>query len=215
MVELATGREHAGLAGLYHQGAQSITVLTAPAALLLCFFADGVIFMWTGDERLARNTGPILSLLALGTFLNGLMGMPYHLRLAHGWTSLTVKVNTIAVLIFIPSIVWAVPRYGAVGAAWMWVALNCGYVLSTAHFMHRRLMPGDKWRWYLFDVLLPALGAAGALLLALALRPARFDDRLEWFWYLAGSGIMALAGSLMLADRMRTRCLAMVFPRQA
>jgi hypothetical protein len=47
------------------------------------------------------------------------------------------------------------------GAAWAWVALNVGYLLSTVHFMHRRLLVGEKWHWYASDLAMP-LGAAFA-----------------------------------------------------
>jgi len=50
--------------------------------------------------------GPVRSvaLAALGTLFNGLMGIPYMLQLAHGWTSLTVKVNMVAVGVLVPAI---------------------------------------------------------------------------------------------------------------
>src|SRR5450759_1558403 len=129
MVELSTQDNQTTLVSVYHQGAQFVTVLTAPAVILLSFFAGGVVFMWSGDAGLAENTAPILSALVLGNFLHGLMHMPYQLQLAQGWTSLTIKTNIIAVVVLIPAIFWVVPRYGGVGAAWIWVALNAGYVL--------------------------------------------------------------------------------------
>jgi O-antigen/teichoic acid export membrane protein len=93
--------------------------------------------------------------------LNGFVGVPYQLQLATGWTSLTVKLNVTAVSVLTPALFVVIPRYGAIGAAWIWVVLNLGYLLFYTHFMHRRLLPGDKWRWYRQDVLLPA--AAGGL----------------------------------------------------
>lgn len=215
MVELSIGQEEARLVALYHQGAQLVTVLTAPAALLLVFFAGGVIFAWSGDARLAENTAPILSVLALGTFLNGLMWMPYQFRLAHGWTSLTLKVNTVAVLIIIPAILWLVPRYGSVGAAWIWVVLNCGYVLISIQLMHRRLIPDEKWRWYFADVLLPVCGAGGVILLSEVLQPAGYQGRIAWLTFLLISGALALATSALLAERIRARCAGKMIRREA
>ncbi|MBK6533618.1 MAG: hypothetical protein IPF99_29740 [Deltaproteobacteria bacterium] len=37
--------------------------------------------------------------------------------------------------------------------------------MSVVQLMHRRLLKGEQWRWYLSDVLLPG---AGAVLVALA-----------------------------------------------
>ena len=143
MVELFTLESQTELASIYHQGAQLVTVLTAPVLILLSFFAGGVIFTWSGDAALAEKTSSILSILVIGTFLNGLMYMPYQLQIAHGWTSLAIKTNVVAVVL-IPAIFWVVPRYGAVGAAWIWLILNAGYVLVAIHFMHRQILPKEE-----------------------------------------------------------------------
>lgn len=76
------------------------------------------------------------------------MWIPYQTQLAHGWTSLTVRINIVAVAIIVPAILWATPRYGAEGAAWVWVALNTSYLLVGIHFMYRRILTREKWRWY-------------------------------------------------------------------
>jgi O-antigen/teichoic acid export membrane protein len=210
MVELSTQEDQRGLVAVYHQGAQLVTVLTAPVVILLSFFAGGVVFMWSGDVRLAENTAPILSALVIGTFLNGLMWMPYQCQLAHAWTSLAVKTNLVAVALLIPAIFWLVPQYGAVGAAWIWVALNAGYVLISIQFMHRRLIPNEKWRWYFADVLLPVAGATGVMVLAKVFEPASFRSRLYWLAFLLVTAALALATSTLLADRIRPRLLTVM-----
>ena len=207
MVELATRDDQAALVSVYHHGAQLVTVLTAPAVLLLSFFGGGVVFMWSGNADLAKNTAPILSALVIGTFLNGLMWMPYQCQLAHGWTSLAIKTNIVAVIVLIPAIFWIVPHYGAVGAAWIWVGLNAGYVLISIQFMHRRLIPGEKWRWYFADLVLPIFGTIGVMLLAQPFQPAGYQNRWHWFVFLLITGGFALAASTMLADRIRLRML--------
>jgi O-antigen/teichoic acid export membrane protein len=205
MVELASGENQAALVSVYHQAAQLVTVVTAPATVLLSAFAAGVVYMWSGNAELAQHTAPILSALAIGTFLNGLMWMPYQFQLAHGWTSLTLKVNVVAVAVLVPAIFWVVPRYGAAGAAWIWVALNAGYVLVDVQLMHRRLIPREKWRWYFSDVLMPVAGAIGIMLLALRLRPTTYGNRWQWFTFLSLTGVLALATSALLASTVRLR----------
>lgn len=205
MVELATRHDERALASLYHTSAQLITVLTAPTALVLSFFAPGVIWAWSGDPALAAATAPILSALVLGTFLNGLMWIPYRCQLAFGWTGLVVRANLVAVALLVPAIVWAVPRHGAVGAAWAWVALNAGYVLILTHFMHRRILPGEKWRWYARDAALPTGAALAVLLLAAAVQPHASAGRLTWVFFLAGAGGVSLLASLLAAGAVRRR----------
>jgi O-antigen/teichoic acid export membrane protein len=56
-------------------------------------------------------------------------------------------------------LVWAVPRFGAIGAASAWLLLNAGYLLVNAHFMHRRILHAGKWPWYRDAIAAPLFAA--------------------------------------------------------
>jgi O-antigen/teichoic acid export membrane protein len=214
MAKLAAQDNEAELVSVYHHAAQLLTILTVPLVLLVSVFAEGAVFVWSGDASLAEQTAPILSILIFGSMLNGLMVIPYMLQLAYGWTSFAVKVNIVAVLLLIPAILWAVPRFGSVGAAWIWVILNIGYILISIHFMHQRLIPGEKWRWYLHDVFIPTSGALGVVSLAMLFRPEGYENRWLWSVFLGCTGCGALAISATLADKIRSR-LFTLFGRNA
>jgi O-antigen/teichoic acid export membrane protein len=81
--------------------------------------------------------------------------MPYDVQLVYGQTDLLVKINLISVLIFLPSIVIMTPIYGAEGAGWVWVFLNAFYLFICAHFMYKRVLIKEKWRWYCVDLFVP------------------------------------------------------------
>jgi O-antigen/teichoic acid export membrane protein len=152
---------------LYHRGCQLLSTLAFAALAVVAFFSPEVLYAWTGSAAAAGHTALILSLLAVGTCLNGLMQLPYALQLAHGWTRLGLWINIVAVLVLAPLIYFLAIRFGAPGAAAAWIVLNAGYVSVGIPLMHRRLLRGEMWRWYGRDVALPL---AGALLVAL---PAR------------------------------------------
>jgi len=209
-IELSTQNDQPTLVSVYHHAAQLVTILSAPVVMLLIFFAGGAVFVWSGSASIADSTAPILSALILGTFLHELMIIPYMLQLAHGLTSLAVKVNAVAVVVLVPAIFHVVPRYGAVGAAWIWVALNAGYVLISMHLMHHRLIPKEKWGWYVADVLVPVCGPVGVVLLAQQFQPASYQDRWHWFIFLSLVGAGALLISTALADRVRSVMFATV-----
>jgi len=186
----------------YHLSAQLVTVLMGAAAIVLMIFGDRVLLLWTSDPVLTQQVTPIMTLLALGTLFNGLMWMPYQLQLAHGWTSLTLKVNSIAVAILIPAILWIVPAYGAIGAAWVWVALNAGYILFTIYFMHRRLLPTEKWRWYREDVAIPLVAATATAWLCRWVLPEDMG-RLGEFGVLLLSSACVLTAAALTAPIVR------------
>jgi len=158
--QLATQEDTAPLTRLYHEAAQMIAVLLIPATFVIVLFGRSLLMMWTGDALLADRTAPLLSLLGIGMLLNGLMGIPYTLTLAYGWPGFAIRQNLVAVMLLIPAVLWAVPRYGAIGAAWVWVLLNAGYLLIAAPYLYRRLLTREMWRWYGRDVGLPFAAAA-------------------------------------------------------
>ena len=148
LIELVAKSEHQKIIDTYHHTSQWLSAFLVPAVLVMVIFAEPLLYIWTGNIGLAKQAGPILALLALGTLCNGFMNVPYITQLAHGWTDLSVRINIVAVCFIVPAVLWAVPRFGAIGAAGAWFALNAGYVLIGIHFMHRRILPNEKWRWY-------------------------------------------------------------------
>jgi O-antigen/teichoic acid export membrane protein len=161
LTELVARKDVVALAVTYQRSCEWMAAVIVPPALLLAFFAQPALLLWTGDSHLADAAAPALSLLALGTLFNGLMNLPYMLQLAHGWTTLSVQVNALAVIVMAPAIIWAVPRFGPTGAACAWMVLNLVYVLVVAPLLYRRLLPAANWPWYAHAVAWPL--AAGAV----------------------------------------------------
>ena len=202
--ELVTRGDDKGLRTVYHQAAQIVTVLMGAAAIVLLTLSEIVLVVWTGDRLLSREVAPVLSVLALGTLLHGLMWIPYQMQLAFGWTTLAIRINVVAVIVLIPIILFTVPRFGAIGAAWSWVALNTGYLVFTIYYMHRRLLPTEKWVWYREDIFLP-LAAAGIVgLICRFFFPAELG-RTAAVGFLVASSVLVLAAAAAAAPSLRNR----------
>ncbi|MDB5822790.1 MAG: hypothetical protein JWR21_1494 [Herminiimonas sp.] len=145
----------AALSITYQHACEWLSAIIVPPALLLAFFAFPALLAWTGNPTLANSASTLVIFLSAGTLFNGLMNMPYMLQLAYGWTSLSIRTNVVAVALIVPMTLWSVPRYGAPGAALAWLTLNASYLVITAHFMHRRILPGGKRPWYFWAVAAP------------------------------------------------------------
>jgi O-antigen/teichoic acid export membrane protein len=164
--QLVVMGDTAGIHSAYHQAAQLVTVIVGSATAVLFLFSEQILVLWTSNPELSHTVAPIMSVLALGTFLNCLMWVPYQIQLAYGWTSLTVTINSIAVAILIPAIFVMVPIYGPIAAAWIWVILNGSYCLIGVHFMFRRILTTEKWAWYCWDVMLPLTAAVTVVIIS-------------------------------------------------
>ena len=165
MTECLARSDHGAVLATYHSASQWLAVVLIPASLVMAAFSEPLMIAWTGNRDLAERTAPLLSLLALGTMCNGFMHVPYMAQLAHGWTGLAVRINVVAVCIIVPVIIWSVPKYGVLGAAWSWLLLNAGYVLIGVHFMHRKILLAEKWKWYRDAVFRPLLVASVSVIL--------------------------------------------------
>jgi len=168
---LVADDDEAGLIQIYHLMAQAVAVLIVPAALVGATFSRRILEIWTGSPVTAGHTHTLMTLLLLGTALNGLMTPPYALSLAYGWTRWPFYLNLVALAIFLPALVLSALRYGGVGAAGVWLALNAGYVLIGVHTLHHRLLRSEKLRWYTHDVAIPAIAALAVVGAARILLP--------------------------------------------
>jgi hypothetical protein len=59
----------------------------------------------------------------------------------------------------VPAVIVFASKYGAIGAASVWLALNTAYVLIGVWLTHRRYLPGEAGIWYTRDVLPPVFAA--------------------------------------------------------
>jgi O-antigen/teichoic acid export membrane protein len=210
LVTLHSSDAHAATGALYHRGAQLVTAIAAPVAVLLAVYGEGVVYAWSGNPGLARDVGPILSVICLGTFLNCLIYMPYQLQLAHGWTGLAMRTNAVAALVLVPSLFIVVPRYGVFGASLVWFALNLGYVVIHVHLMHRRLLRHEAAAWYLADVGLPLCAAVLALIPLRFLMPHSLEGRGVWAVFLAFNLLLAIGATGLSVPTIRARVVAAI-----
>jgi len=166
LAELHASRSESTFAEVFHLGCQLVTVIVGTASLILVFYSHTLLLLWTTSELIAQQSSTVVSVYALGNFLNATLRVPYLAQLAFGWTSLAVKVNSLAVFAVVPAIVYAANNYGSIGAAWVWVLLNTGYLLIVSHLMFRRILCQHKLKWYIQDLLQPVVGAVAVLFLA-------------------------------------------------
>jgi hypothetical protein len=139
---------------------------------VLVLYPAELLLLWTRDPVLVANCSAILAVLALGNALNGMMGLPASLQFAHGWTQLVLLFNSVAVLLLAPLIYVMATRYGGLGAACVWLALNVGYVAVMLRLMHKRLLPGQLSTWFGRDFGAPFAAAFIAAGLCKLLIPA-------------------------------------------
>jgi O-antigen/teichoic acid export membrane protein len=178
---------------LYHQAAQLVSVVVWPAALVLALFAQPVLQLWTRNLAAPTQAGWIVRVLAISTALQAMMATPYNLQLAHGWTRLGAYQNAVSLVVLVPVMLLLASRYQAVGAASAWLMLMAAHLLITPQIMFRRILKGEKWRWYWRDVVRPMLAAGAVAVVGRLL----LSDKLPVQWLVAG--IVVVLGAACLS----------------
>jgi O-antigen/teichoic acid export membrane protein len=198
-----------GFVDLYHLGSQLVTVTGGVAGLMIAIFPDWIMTTWTANPKLAGEVAPILRWLALGYVFNLLMWMPYQAQLAYRWTSLAFKINVVAVIVLVPALLWAVPKFGPISAAVIWTILNACYVLIGLHLMHRRILQTEKWRWYVSDVAVPLAAAGACIGTARFLLTSPPPDRILQACLLIGIGGVACGIAIAFAPLLNAHVLSL------
>jgi O-antigen/teichoic acid export membrane protein len=188
----------------YHRGAQLLAMALVPAAALLIFFGQPILWLWTSDAELSLLTAPVLALLAAGCLFNGLAHIPYMLQLGYGWSGFALRLNIVSAAIYVPTLLLVIPRYGALGAATCWLLLNLGSLVVSVQLMHRRLLGSEKWRWYVDDFLIP-LAIAAVLVggFALVTTHTLSANRLREMALVGGAAFTAMCGSALTRKLVR------------
>lgn len=163
MARLQAQGDDAGLIALYRRATQMVAVIAVPACLVLAFFAEQVLWAWTGDVHAAAQAAPVLRLYAVGNGLLAMSAFPYYLQFAKGDLKLHLIGNALFLVLLIPSLVWATWRYGTVGAGYAWLLSNAVYFVVWVPLVHARFFWGLHSKWFFRDLcatVLPTIAVA-------------------------------------------------------
>jgi len=140
---------------LYHKACKLIAIFVFPVCLVLIFFMEDILRIWTKNPVTTEKACLMARILIIGSMLNALMVMPYNLIIAHGWTKFTIYQNIIAAIILVPLLFLWTNLYGALGATFVWVIVNAGYIIISQPLMHRKIMKNELGKWYWNDTMVP------------------------------------------------------------
>jgi O-antigen/teichoic acid export membrane protein len=197
MSELVAIDDTDKLIDLYRTGTRIFLAFFFPTAITAAIFANDLLYLWTGNEKLSTSTAPTVSLLLIGTALNGVMHFPYALQLAYGATRIAIGINLTLIIITVPITIILTKYYGAVGGAAGWAILNFIYVLVGTYLTHCSLLKGLGNKWLFGDVAVPL--SAAILIAGIGGKITRGGDYSHHEKLLIGTGLTFSAFVLTLA----------------
>ena len=176
-----------------------------PVSFVLIFFIRDILRIWTKSDTTTQHTYLLAQVLIAGTMFNALMVLPYNLIIAHGWVRFSIYQNAIAAVILVPMLFLWTNLYGALGATFVWLTVNAGYIIISQPLMHRRLLKSELKRWYWNDTFLPMIPS---LLIVLLIKVflQYFLPEVQLNLLLIG-GILAVAFAASILNMSDTRLL--------
>jgi O-antigen/teichoic acid export membrane protein len=169
--ELVARGDDRSLLALYRFSAQAGAALVMATAAVAAGFSYEILTIWTGDREIALIAAPIMSLLVIGTALNGLWKHTYSLQLAYGWTSLASRLSWLMVILSVPLLLATTAEFGGLGAAAVWLGLNAALTAFGIPLTHRKLLRGAEATWW-HDLAQPTIAAAATVIVLRSLIPS-------------------------------------------
>lgn len=168
--ELHALGDGAGLRREYYLSCRLAGWLIIPFALVGFFFAREIFYAWLGrtDDTLVL----VFRWLLLGVAGAGLMWLPAAFQQAQGWTRLHALMIAGALLLGLPCLWWAIRQWGTAGATVVWVLHGVSDVTLGLWLMHKRLLPGEFFKWYWTVIIQPFLLCLPIVVLSWLLMPA-------------------------------------------
>ncbi|MFZ4212947.1 lipopolysaccharide biosynthesis protein [Pantoea endophytica] len=139
---------------LYRYTTQAVAIFMAPLSITIACYAGPLLWAWTQKSQIVDEMSFVLSLYALGSGIQAICGLLYHLQYINGNLKLHMKGFTCFAVLLVPLNIWCAIHYGALGTGWLWLGQNIFYLVGWAWLVHRRFAPGIHFTWLTRDVML-------------------------------------------------------------
>ena len=103
-----------------------------------------------------------------------------------------------------------IPKYGVIAAAYIYLILHLGYFVISISLMHKKILPNEKLKWYLWDVLAPMFTVSiGVYIMHSALDLS--DSKIENLVCIGISFIIALLISFLTPPELRRETIKQIY----
>lgn len=209
MTRLHAEGKHDEMIQVYRNATQLVSVVAGSASLTIAFFAEELLYAWTGDKEIASNAAPILTLYALGNGVLAVSAFPYYLQYALGNLRYHLIGNLVTVITLIPTIIWAASEHGGVGAGWAWLSINSLYLVLWVGYVHHKIQPGLHLGWLSKDIL--GIYVPVILFLFLASSYMNYQTRQEAFFTLVVVSFIAILAAVVSSSVARKVIIQKLF----
>lgn len=172
-----------------------IVILVFSFMATITFHANELIWIWTGDDLLAKNGGVFLPVLAFSYAMLGLQVIPFIIAIANGYTKLNNILGIISLFVTIPGYWIATKKFGGIGAAYVFCVVQTIMTFIYLYFINRKFLKISNIDLFIKKLILPLIVAI-AIAYTFSLIPVTFAESrvlsLAWIGVLTGATVCSV-----------------------
>ena len=198
------------LHAMYRYGCRLLVLVTVPASLIICTFANDLLHLWQQSPDVVQKSSLVAALLILAQMMLALTYMAQALQVAYGWTRLLVISQALALLIMIPILVAMSFQWGIIGAASAVLLVLSAYSIIMTYIAHKSLLPEMALKWlakYIMPTAVVILAIIAAVKFAFANDGFSFSHSIAQIIVVS---ILSLIGATMLSGELKSSMLTML-----
>lgn len=192
---------------MYRKASHLVSVIVFPVAMILVFFSKQLLWIWTNNYQVSEQIYLVFSLYVLGNALLSVTAFQYLLQFAKGNMRLHMYGNIFFLIFLVPSIIFAVLKFGTVGAGYAWFFANIIFFLFWVPIVHHKFAKGVHAKWLIYDVGIPMLVSALATFIIIKIIP-HSSDRIHAAFLIGIAGVIVLSITALSSAVVRVRCIS-------
>ena len=188
---------------LYTDFTKCIVFISSLLSFFVIFNARNIIFLWTGDMKLADEAYLILIIYTIGYLFQSISGVSYFIQYASGNMNYHVRGSLYTVIIYLPLVYILSIKYGALGAGISWILINLIYLLIWVPYINSKIIPGNNINFFKNDIIRISLNIFIIFIPFYFLEYFVDNEYLHILFYLLASSILIFGISLYVLKDVR------------
>ena len=132
-----------------------IVYLIFPIVMVLCFYPQQIIYIWTGNVEASRQAGNLLPGYTFGNVFIALGSILYAFQVSVGVVRKHLQGNILLCVCYLPLLPITVSKYGALGVSLLWAGINILYFVFWNLHLLKSVTVTLYPKWIFRDCLLP------------------------------------------------------------
>ncbi len=184
---------------LFHKINLFVAILTFSMMANISFFSKELIWIWTGDIKLAENVYIYLPILAFSFSMLALQIIPYNISIANGYTKLNNILGLFSLIITLPGYWFATKNYGAIGAAVIFCVVQFIIAIIYTYIINQKFLKvKNKSSLYIKGMLFPLMISASVVFILNFISLPLFNNRLVSFIWIGFVSLITLCVTIIV-----------------